>query len=438
MRYPLVSLKEITNVKYSNDGGIIMKQLTCEMCGSTDLVKQDGMYACQTCGTKYSVEEAKKMMIEGTVDVSGSTVKVDNTASIANYYKMAESAYESSNQKEAERYCNKIIEIDPDNYKAWLLKGRAAGWQSTLGNIRIEESVNCFTKALDNAPEEEKENVKKEAANEIEKLSKALISLCCDNYEKWPSDDNANSILSNLKLAQLYSLVLLAKCEVNADGFKQDVATMINQAVVTAWGNVILEDYQDDEHPSKYTWETFKERGFTALALLQQAIDICDDDDQDDIQRYKNMITLTSSLVNSCSWTYSNSAYVREYSLTQEAKNKNIDNIMKWHEKIKEIDPNYVIPQRPTAGGCYVATAVYGSYDCPQVWILRRYRDYTLAETWYGRAFIYTYYAISPTLVKCFGHTEWFKKMWKGKLDRMVDNLKAEGVEDTPYEDRNW
>lgn len=89
-------------------------------------------------------------------------------------------------------------------------------------------------------------------------------------------------------------------------------------------------------------------------------------------------------------------------------------------------------------GGCYVATAVYGSYDCPQVWTLRRYRDYTLAETWYGRAFIRTYYAISPTLVKWFGHTEWFKKMWKGKLDRMVANLNAEGVEDTPYMDQEW
>lgn len=90
------------------------------------------------------------------------------------------------------------------------------------------------------------------------------------------------------------------------------------------------------------------------------------------------------------------------------------------------------------SGGCYVATAVYGSYDCPQVWTLRRYRDYTLAETWYGRAFIRTYYAISPTLVKWFGHTNWFKKMWKGKLDRMVSDLNAKGVQDTPYQDRNW
>ncbi len=41
--------------------------------------------------------------------------------------------------------------------------------------------------------------------------------------------------------------------------------------------------------------------------------------------------------------------------------------------------------------GCYVATAVYGSYDCPEVWTLRRYRDNTLAETWYGRVFIKLY-----------------------------------------------
>ena len=89
-------------------------------------------------------------------------------------------------------------------------------------------------------------------------------------------------------------------------------------------------------------------------------------------------------------------------------------------------------------GGCYVATCVYGSYDCPQVWTLRRYRDDTLASTWYGRAFIRTYYAVSPTLVKWFGHTKWFKKMWQGKLDRMVKRLNSEGVADTPYADKKW
>ena len=49
-----------------------MKQLICEMCGSTDLVKQDGVFVCQSCGTKYTVEEAKKMMVEGTVRIDAS------------------------------------------------------------------------------------------------------------------------------------------------------------------------------------------------------------------------------------------------------------------------------------------------------------------------------------------------------------------------------
>lgn len=110
---------------------------------------------------------------------------------------------------------------------------------------------------------------------------------------------------------------------------------------------------------------------------------------------------------------------------------------MDYARKIQKYEPSYVMPEIKTSG-CYVATAVYGSYDCPQVWTLRRYRDDTLAETWYGRAFIKTYYAISPTLVKWFGDTEWFKKMWKGKLDRMVANLQSKGVESTPYDDREW
>ena len=86
-----------------------MKQLTCEMCGSTDLVKQDGMYVCQSCGTKYSVEEAKKMMIEGTVDVSGSTVKVDNSGELENLYQIARRSKTDNNSENAQKYYVMIL-----------------------------------------------------------------------------------------------------------------------------------------------------------------------------------------------------------------------------------------------------------------------------------------------------------------------------------------
>ena len=77
-----------------------MKQLTCEMCGGTDLIKQDGVFVCQSCGCKYSIEEAKKMMVEGTVEVAG-TVKVDDSAKIENYLVLSQNAYNSGNGQSA-------------------------------------------------------------------------------------------------------------------------------------------------------------------------------------------------------------------------------------------------------------------------------------------------------------------------------------------------
>ena len=86
-------------------------------------------------------------------------------------------------------------------------------------------------------------------------------------------------------------------------------------------------------------------------------------------------------------------------------------------------------------GGCYIATAVYGSYDCPEVWTLRRLRDYKFAASWPGRLFIKLYYATSPTLVKWFGKSKWFNTFWKNILDKVIYRLKECGISDEPYND---
>ena len=112
-----------------------------------------------------------------------------------------------------------------------------------------------------------------------------------------------------------------------------------------------------------------------------------------------------------------------------------LDDIAAWFNGV------FYVPGSESAGssgGCYVATCVYGSYDCPQVWTLRRYRDDTLANSWYGRAFVRFYYAVSPRLVKRFGKTGWFQSLCKPSLDRLVAKLHREGVADTPYCDKKW
>ena len=114
-----------------------------------------------------------------------------------------------------------------------------------------------------------------------------------------------------------------------------------------------------------------------------------------------------------------------------------LEKYTKYTEELKLLDPNYVPPaiEKQGKGGCYVATCVYGSYDCPEVWTLRRFRDYKLSKTWNGRLFIKIYYAISPTIVKYFGKQKWFKFIFKKKLDKMVNKLKTEGYASTPYND---
>ena len=99
-----------------------MNALVCEMCGSHDLVKQDGMYVCQNCGTRYSPEEAKKLMIEGTVDVQG-TVKVDNSAFVEKYLTNARRALSNGG---SESYTGGNRKNAPSLSEAWKLCRRRA------------------------------------------------------------------------------------------------------------------------------------------------------------------------------------------------------------------------------------------------------------------------------------------------------------------------
>ena len=84
-----------------------------------------------------------------------------------------------------------------------------------------------------------------------------------------------------------------------------------------------------------------------------------------------------------------------------------------------------------SSGGCYVATAVYGSYDCPEVWILRGFRDDTLNSTMLGRVFVRVYYLLSPVAVVIGGSL--LRDVALRPLDRLVGKLRARGVSDSRY-----
>lgn len=358
-----------------------MKSLTCEMCGSIDLIKQDGVFVCQYCGCKYSVEEARKMMIEGIVDVTGSTVKVDISDELKNLYQIARRSKDAENNENAAKYYEMILIKDPTSWEANFYSVYYKTMSCKIGEIATAATnvSNCIKETFqlihDNVIElEERKKAVLEVRDRVKKISDMLFNAATSHM------NNIDPLVKSQFQGQYLANVIAA------GGIPKYVCDNLCDVFI------------DDE-------DLMKTVG---------------------IQILKDRIAEGIAIETAHTYIKAIQKYEPSY---QTPKNQSTADIMHSIETSNAT---------PSNGGCYVATAVYGSYECPQVWTLRRYRDYTLSETWYGRAFIKTYYAISPTLVKWFGHTDWFKNMWKVKLDRMVAKLQANGVESTPYEDKNW
>lgn len=152
-----------------------------------------------------------------------------------------------------------------------------------------------------------------------------------------------------------------------------------------------------------------------------------------DISRYKNIKVPTSYMA-----AHSDFDFIGNFDESVDNKSKEYDyqpSDLYYKECIQKIEQKKTNSQK-SSGGCYVATCVYGSYDCPEVWTLRRFRDDILSKNFFGRLFIKCYYAVSPTAVKLFGGYMWFHKLFKLSLDKLVAELQDKDVENTSYSDK--
>jgi len=73
--------------------------------------------------------------------------------------------------------------------------------------------------------------------------------------------------------------------------------------------------------------------------------------------------------------------------------------------------------------GCYIATAVYGSYDCDEVLKLRRFRDDYLASFFLGKLFICFYYIVSPLFAKHLHANSKTGKVIRRLLDKIITRM---------------
>lgn len=181
-----------------------MKQLACEMCGGTDILKQDGVFVCQHCKTKYSVEEAKKMMIEGTVEVQG-TVKVDNSSFVEKYLANARRAKMKEDWEEVSKYYDMVEQNDPTNIEAIFYssygKAKVALIESDIYKRQASFKVlqNCVSILDDNfdiEKEEENKNIIEDISNDILGMSRSdyVYNTRGNGYGMTIWDDRAKTI----------------------------------------------------------------------------------------------------------------------------------------------------------------------------------------------------------------------------------------------------
>lgn len=368
-----------------------MKKLICEVCGSTEIKKEDNVYVCESCGCKYSVEDVKKLLVEGEItvnknhnynfnhEVSGQVemVEKDNTVE---KIKMIIDSYDrevkyAKSQKERFESWEKHSKLFQQG--EFLLKHPELP-ETWLGQLYLQTLGFTFDKETG-----DKMCVKRYEAAQREGRLDTYINW--DDYLQIYLDDNG-------EFCNYY----------NKDG---------GHFIVIRWTKLT--------EPAGHVGDFY--------------FDKCGE-----VRSSKEIFDSLEEIYNRSNTTQEQKDKINDYKERYEKLVKELQ--QKFEPKqLEKSSSNYTSQSNysgQSSGGCYIATAVYGSYDCPEVWTLRRYRDNCLAKTWYGRTFINVYYATSPMLVKWFGNTNWFKKIWRGKLDNMVNKLQNAGYLSTPYEDK--
>ncbi len=317
-----------------------MKQLTCELCGSTNFVKQDGMFVCQECGCKYSVEEARKMMLDGGAGAPApAPAKPDNTAAVENYLTMAKNAMDASNNEEAENYANKVLELDPQNSPAWEIKGEAAGWQSRANNNRMGEAVNAWLNSISYASEDDLDSLRERIAGKYTNLFTAMLQLRTGNFGKIQSDDNLNSTFSDLKngIDMMNSLMTKGGVSFNRGPIYTLIARKLNEGAVAGYKDAQNDFGPEHRNMAKWQWERFTASCDNCLKMLSKAAEYCRDGKLGQTI-CDNYGVIGEDARDSCSWKFSTDAwtadnYVKEYSFVQSAKDARTKSINDFKAK---------------------------------------------------------------------------------------------------------
>ena len=366
-----------------------MQKLACEMCGGNDIVKENGLYVCQHCGTKYTVEEAKQLFINGTV-------KIDYSQKLENLYVLARRAIDEKDFKAAQRYYEDILLEHPEK------------WEPVFHAAYFKIMNHC-----------ENDDVIDSVQYISNKLNTTFVLLEKDKVEN--HDESARLIATDVILLEhrLFEIILDKFYNIDFETRDRDDKRIYVESIKSLYGLLKeLASYLDNYNETETIKIKFdiKKQGVRLLVILKS--DVAGIDKEWVIRHLKEDCVEIL-------------AYDRdpdtEYVLST------LSDTSEQGKATNEI----VVKEEKKKGSCFIATAVYGSYDCPQVWVLRRFRDEVLMPMMCGKVFVKTYYMLSPKLLRLVGDTKLFHNICVKILDKFVCYLKGKGFSDNPYEDNS-
>ena len=263
-----------------------MKQIVCEVCGSNDLVKEDGCFICQYCGAKYSPEEAKRLIVEvnGKVDVSGSKVTVDNTSFVERSLENARRAKAKEDWEECEKYYNMVEQYEPTNIEAIFYSSYGKARMALVDSDRFKREQKI-------------------------KVLKNSISVIDDNYDNSPDKYEENKVLIQ---------------NINAD-----LLSMMNSSFVM--NTVNNGNYTSND--SSYTFDMFIELSLGVIESIEHIIGVITDK--------KKTIYLWQILRQQYSYIYS---IYRRASYKYRQRSRWLDAIANIDNQLYRLDPYYHAP----------------------------------------------------------------------------------------------
>lgn len=247
-----------------------MEAMVCEICGSNDIVKQDGVFVCQHCGTKYSVEEAKKLI---------GVVKIDNSDEVTNLFQLARRAKETNNSADAEKYYSLALEKEPSNWEAafYSVYYKAANCRimeitpaiTTVGNsistvASLIEQSNC-----------DKEKALCEIISSTTTLGWAMYDSAKKHYLQYSTLENSikqamERINACVKTLLVFRHAILATYAVNIDNSESVKSCVLNAAITS---QKICQDFYDTVFLKNTYYASFTLRG-----IIQPIIDTIEND----------------------------------------------------------------------------------------------------------------------------------------------------------------